>query len=569
MARMMPFRPHKNVTWTENWVFNEFQNDPALSQYICLHSLGLARHNRKSYAESDFVVIGPKGVFCLEVKGGPVERVNGVWRIGGPGGYESSEGPFKQSQSARGALIGEVRRRGAADVLKRVPFGWGVVFPSITFHIEDPEWDIRCIFDERDKSHPISKYIFRLAEFTRGLESEHGRSYPSEVAKADVEKLAGIFRSDFDLIPRIGSLVKESQTELQSLTDEQYRILDIVVNDGNPRVLCEGAAGTGKTLVAAECARRHHDHGRSVLFLCFNINLRDYLAQQEFAAHGNITVDTIWNFLTALVKRSGGEFSGLKLHSADIAKLAEDAVIALTDVEQFEPFDVLILDEAQDVLEPGLMNALDWILKGSIKNGRWAFFLDSGSQAGIYNRVDDALLTRLKTLSMSLPLSINMRNPRNVALQAAQYAGIPAPECRRSLPAHVDYRTSKGKGGVHGVAQGLLTELIKDGVKANEIALLSFLKPAEAFFSAGFEKIGKSTLVLDASCSRNEADAFVASSISAFKGLEAEIVIIGDVPEPPLTKWAQAAMYVAITRAKTSVYVIASEKFIEDRMTFS
>ena len=70
MKRMLPFRPHSGATKSEQWVFNQLASDPALKSYSILHSLGMARHQRKSYAECDFVVIGPFGVYCLEVKGG-------------------------------------------------------------------------------------------------------------------------------------------------------------------------------------------------------------------------------------------------------------------------------------------------------------------------------------------------------------------------------------------------------------------------------------------------------------------------------------------------------------------
>ena len=69
MSRMLPFRPHPDVPKSEQWVFDQLANDPALDNHVILHSLGLARHERKSYAECDFVVIGQYGVYCLEVKG--------------------------------------------------------------------------------------------------------------------------------------------------------------------------------------------------------------------------------------------------------------------------------------------------------------------------------------------------------------------------------------------------------------------------------------------------------------------------------------------------------------------
>ena len=43
-------------------------------KYFALHSVGLSQHQEKVNGECDFVIISDLGIFCLEVKGGPVER---------------------------------------------------------------------------------------------------------------------------------------------------------------------------------------------------------------------------------------------------------------------------------------------------------------------------------------------------------------------------------------------------------------------------------------------------------------------------------------------------------------
>ncbi len=47
--------------------------------WTVLHSVGLARHASKPWAEADVVLVGPPGVLVLEVKGGRLERRNGRW----------------------------------------------------------------------------------------------------------------------------------------------------------------------------------------------------------------------------------------------------------------------------------------------------------------------------------------------------------------------------------------------------------------------------------------------------------------------------------------------------------
>jgi hypothetical protein len=78
MARMVPEHPAETASGAEHAVFARIR-DELSSEWIALHSVGLTIHEAKPWAEIDFVLIGPPGVFCLEVKGGIIEREAGVW----------------------------------------------------------------------------------------------------------------------------------------------------------------------------------------------------------------------------------------------------------------------------------------------------------------------------------------------------------------------------------------------------------------------------------------------------------------------------------------------------------
>ena len=92
-----------------------------------------------------------------------------------------------------------------------------------------------------------------------------------------------------------------------SLTEEQYDRLDEL--EANPRCLFEGAAGTGKTLLALEYAKRASNSGANVLMVCFNRLLGDWLKLQTEGTR--ITAGTWHETLKAIIARSsvGKEFS--------------------------------------------------------------------------------------------------------------------------------------------------------------------------------------------------------------------------------------------------------------------
>ena len=106
MAKMIPAAVGENtVSLAEKKLFALFQNQLPPT-FTVLHSLGLASHARKPWAEIDFVLIGSGGVYCLEVKGGGVSRRNGLWHFTDRYGNVNTktEGPFHQVGSASAAL---------------------------------------------------------------------------------------------------------------------------------------------------------------------------------------------------------------------------------------------------------------------------------------------------------------------------------------------------------------------------------------------------------------------------------------------------------------------------------
>ena len=241
--------------------------------------------------------------------------------------------------------------------------------------------------------------------------------------------------------------------------------------------------------------------------------------------------------------------------------------ITATETGELNPYDVLVIDEAQDVLAPDVMNALDWFLNEGMSGGRWVMFLDTALQASVYNKLEDSLYSHLSSRAMNLKLSINMRNPVTIAREAAMVTGTTPPKCRRQFIAPVDYRTIHGAKTDHKVSMSLITQLISEGADPSDIVLLSFFAPSEAFYVGGYSSIGKKVHVLDGGKDDIPMGAIPAASIPAFKGLESEIVIIGDLPEGEMNEWQVANFYVALTRARTAAYVICRQEHVDRRLS--
>lgn len=306
MTNMIPDSVPETCTASESVVFSAIRDAPSSDDYYCLHSVGLARHRRKEYAEADFVLIGPAGLFCIEVKGGQIERTRGVWKIGWPGrAYESTEGPFKQAQGSRWALLDFLNRRLSKNVRADALVGWGVAFPDVVFEQRDPEWDSEVIYDQRDRARAFVEYLGRLSQYFQTRCRDTGRSAPAALSRTRVAELVEALRGDFAVVPSLRGLMIDSERELVALSDAQHRILGFALNEDNPRIICEGPAGTGKTLIALEAARRLGNGGANVLFLCFNDNLNRFLRSDVTSRGDRMRVTTVHAYLSEVIRRGG------------------------------------------------------------------------------------------------------------------------------------------------------------------------------------------------------------------------------------------------------------------------
>lgn len=572
---MVPSAVPEGTTASEEAMFKLIRDAPGSDAVTCLHSLGIARHRRKDYAEADFVVIAPAGIFCLEVKGGHVERKQGTWRIGWQNrSYSSSEGPFKQAQGARWALLDYLDARLSKTLRREVIIGWGVAFPDICFDQVDPEWDLDLVYDQRDKSASFTRYIDQLSAYFSSRALDTGRQAPGSLSASRRQEIVQALRGDFDVVPSLRGLLIESERELVALSAEQHRVLDFALNEHNHRILCNGPAGTGKTLIALEAARRLAAKGQKVLLLCFNDNLSRYLRFDISESGARVETSTLHAFMSNLIRRGGfgdalrgarTEGDPSRLFDNDYPELFESACSSLADVDELPQFDAIVIDEAQDLLVVSLMNCLDLVLTGGFSKGRWLVFYDSGLQSAMYNRMDPALLERLSSFGASrFELRENFRNPKEVAQEACLMANAPAPVCRRGLSSPVAYRTVADEKDQAKKLRALLLELLRDGIAPGRVSILSPRRMQDSSIGCFQPDLGKRFRNV-ADAGDMDEDAFTVGTIAGFKGLENEIIILTDLFDAPADQRSRADLYVGMTRARTKLFAFVGNLYLEER----
>ncbi len=522
--RMVPNGPYRTRSEAEKRIFGRLRS--ALDdRHAAYHSLKPTRHPYKRFPEIDFVVCGPDGLYVLEVKGGRVSCQDGVWQYEDRYGRcsESQEGPFRQAETALRGLMEDLRANLPVGIPDRITSGYGVVFPDCGFPNEGAEWDRAMVADAR-ASRDLESWLRRLFVYWRG---RSGRDFSLDGLA--LRTLQEYLRPEFDnpsieAEVRLFDQVENVRRRVERFTDDQMRMADVA--EANPRVLCMGGAGTGKTFLAERLARRWAGAGAQVAVVCRSPWLRHFLASRLPAP--GLTVSLI---------------DGVRLdrRRAGLAR-----------------FDALIVDEGQDLFEMRCLETLDSVLAGGLEAGRWCWFHDLNNQS-LTRRFEREAKEYLESLDpVRMPLRINCRNTRAILewIQEELDADLgvrgvgagPAVRCQTAAnPRDSAERADREifeLVDVGGLAPGSVTILSPHDLADSSIAGM----PADA---------ASRVRRLDEYSMRHvPGDSVGFARIDEFKGLENEAVVVVDLPAPNRADENEAAHYVAMSRARSVLSLI-------------
>lgn len=522
--RMIPDTPHGTHSQAEKRVFDRLRSAFANDQdgvFTAYHSLNLTRHAYKRFGEIDFLICCPQGIFVLEVKGGRVGCHNGIWQYTNRYGdvTESNEGPFKQAESALHGLMANLRANLPDRVVAQFSIGYGVIFPDCEWPVSGAEWDAKTVADARGYKD-IERWLEKLFQYWRGKDGGH--RHPTAPA---LKELRHYLRPEFEAATPLHVQALGAEERIATLTEDQMAMVDVVT--ANRRVLCSGGAGTGKTFLALELARRWTAENMNVALLCRSPWLKNYL---------------------------DARFS--------IPKLTVSLVSAVRNAcrrQGLDSFDAVIVDEGQDIFDMASLDCLDSVLNGGLIDGRWCIFHDINNQSGLFGSFDQEAMDYLASIQpVRVPLRTNCRNTR-IILDKVQTSlgadmGTRGAGFGPSIREH--YSTSRDES-----AQLLAIELIElidhGGISPGDVTILSPYPFGDSCVALLPEKIRREIVALDEYSLRNFPNTKTSfAEIANFKGLENEAIIVTDLPPPTKGRQNLVMHYVAMSRARSVLSLI-------------
>jgi hypothetical protein len=496
--------------------------------------------------EVDFVIAHPEGgILLLEVKGGAISRdgTTGRWTSVDHAGYPHPiQDPFAQVRTSKHALLEKFKEH---PTLRHVwiPMGHGVVFP------DSARPDVPLGPDAPPEITVFAEDMNHIDDCVEGMFDYWRRALEraERPGAGFVAAVTDLLAPSFDLRQPLGTAVADEDRELLRLTEHQFSVLDLLGRQR--RVSVTGGAGTGKTLLALEKAKRLAGEGFKVLLTCFNRPLADHLRRSAGGADG-LTILT-FHQLCEHFARAGD----VALPSAIDGQVPADffdktmpnaLLEALRCVRQ--RFDAIVVDEGQDFLE-GWWYPLQFCLADPDRGVLYVFHDDNQQ---IYRRA-----TSFPSGLVEITLHENLRNTQKThALTSRFYRGEPVraigPEGR-----FVEAVVVESKEGIEQAVSAVLERLLKkEYASPEDIAVLLGWAPSSPLKRD--TQIGVFQVTRDQD---GEPGRILLESVRRFKGLERPIVILTAVDELPPEE-ADALLYVGLSRARIHLVVVAQASTI-------
>lgn len=520
----------------------EAQLDDTFHVFYSSPWLGTTEYGEEKDGEADFTIAHvDHGMLVVEVKGGHVyiEDDTRQWHSVDRNSIDHLiKNPVEQAKSGKHNLLKALGER--------------------------PEWEWRYInarhgiilCDTERPNHPLAPDMpLKIFAFSDGMghldswvlsrygcrDDEKQLDWIKPLGLPGITALKAMLSDGIQLRVDLRAYLDSDVKRIEVLSEEQYGILEEL--DENPRMAIAGAAGTGKTVLAAHKAALESEGGKPTLLVCFNEPLALHLRSRLSDLNG-IDVFSFHQLCEEVAREAELPLPTANERNGDFfnQQLPNLFVLGLSSLPN-RRYAAIVVDEGQDFEDSWLEN-LELALTDD-ESATFYVFYDNNQQvmnrASNYIRSMNAARRRLRS---------NFRNTRRIFEVASRfYAGDSVISIG---PIGEPIRTTEANGD--SVAMTKLRESLgflisQTGIRPERIAVLCGSRAKANEVATG----GCISSYPVADAAHPVAGSIIVDSVRRFKGLEADVVIMF-LPDSYIDD--AEMLYVATTRAKALLVVI-------------
>ncbi|RKS77500.1 AAA domain-containing protein [Motilibacter peucedani] len=483
--------------------------------------------------EADLVVILPGfGTVVVEVKGGNVYHDGQNWRTTA---RDAPIDPVNQALRAKHALQRYLSRdprwgRGRTRMAHMVCFP----FTDLPQGFRRPNAPRYMMLDRGNLTADPGEW---LRQVLRRQDSENPEPDHDTVADI-VEILAGRMLPQ----PSLLAEMREREAQVELLTERQAVIIGAL--GLLPRVEVLGGAGSGKTWLAVEQAKRLAKDGKRVALVCYSRGLAAFMDRRVATfdrRHRPAYVGTFHDLGLQWGAQPGAD------DDSDYweRRLSQEMLERAAEQKKGRLFDAIIVDEAQDFADswwPALLAGLK-----DEEQGRLFVFADEGQR--VFARQGRAPVSLVPIM-----LEENLRNTKPIARTFGSLTSLPM-RTRGGEGAPVRFVSCSAEDALS-VADDQIDVLLEEGWSPEHVALLTTGKrhPEQTERQAAGQKEYWESFW--------DKDQVFYGHVLGFKGLERPAVVLA------LNGFgkdrAKEKLYVALSRARDLLVVCGDPKDISE-----
>ncbi|MDZ8189974.1 MAG: nuclease-related domain-containing protein [Nostoc sp. ChiSLP02] len=459
--------------------------------------------------EADFIIIHPdKGILIVEAKGGEI-RYDSVDKAWYQNQIRMKISPFEQARQIRYKFRDFLIKYSEFSV-QDFCIGQCVVFPDVDEVINGlPSEAPQEILLLRPQIKNVDSWISSVFNY-------YANGKVIRLGNNRTEKIVNLISPSSNFKKYIANDIGEIKEEILKLTEQQFNILDYLYHHSKCIIL--GCAGSGKTQLAIEKARRLSQHNIRTLVICKSNNLSLYLAASL----------------------------QIEIQSGYCVVYSYEEIKAQNYKIKFE-FTAIIVDEGQD-FEYQEVNGLSKLIPDD-----GIFYIFQDSNQNISKNANKFALAVIPNV-----LDKNCRNTDKIFKYAEPFVSCTHPIKSSAIEGkNVVQRLYQDKSEIFRMLEEDVLNLVdKENVLPTQIVILTDMYPLVKSILSNYLYINRFHLK-QYSFSNKDPNTLQWSNIGMYKGLESDVIILFFEKIKTLipSKWDIANKYIGATRAKSFLII--------------